>query len=193
MSKKTDVGDYVERQIKWYSENEYLARPQLSKLKQGAGRSPGDIPEISGMILRGIPAGFIGEDGYASKEEWACYTALTLFALHQHGHNIKNNCMSTKNYASIGTAANRLKRMDENLGERILKYIQSAITANDISGVVTYIRPLIQMFQKKDIPLNYRTFAEDLYTLQFPDGRTKIGLKWSQDLYRYNKEDKDNE
>ena len=50
-----------------------------------------------------------------------------------------------------------------------------------------------KLFQKKDIPLNYRTFAEDLYTLQFPEGRAKIGLKWSQDLYRNNKEDKDNE
>ncbi len=196
MSRTKDVGDYVGKKIEGFAKNEYLARSRLAVLQRGAGKAPGEIPEIFGTVLRGMPSGFIGEDGAASKEEWACFTALTLFALHQQGNNVEKNCVNTKNYVSIGTAAGKLKatQADANADERILGRIRQITSASDISGAAWHLRSLIQLFKKNGIKINYQLLAEDLYTWQFPDGKNKISLKWGQDFFRKTKtEDKEDE
>lgn len=192
MSRKSEVGEYVSRKIDWLAQSEYLARSRLAELRRGAGKEPGEIPGVCGTVLSGMPSGFIGEGGYASKEEWACYTALTLFALHQQGTNIEKKCMNTKDYATIGIAANRMKlqQNDANGEERVFGHLQHIISADSINGAVWYLRSMIQQCKRLDIKVNYRQLAEDLYEWQFPDGKTRISLKWGQDFYRNLKETK---
>lgn len=48
------------------------------------GRQPGDLPALWGALLADMPEQLQGSNG-PSKAEWAVYTALTLFALHQQG------------------------------------------------------------------------------------------------------------
>ena len=195
MSRKAEVGDYVERTIQWYADNAFLARSRLTLLQRGAGKEPGELPEVYGSVIRSMPKGFIGEGGYASKEEWACYTALTLFALHQQGKDIEKDCVHTPKYVSIGTATNRLKGTtdDANEDERLMKRIRQIVSANDISGVAWHLRSMVQMYKKAWIRVNYRILAEDLYEWQFPEGKQKVSLKWGQDYNRTVKEEEDYE
>lgn len=59
-------------------------RAELAELRRGVGRQPGDLPALWGALLADMPEQLQGSNG-PSKAEWAVYTALTLFALHQQG------------------------------------------------------------------------------------------------------------
>ena len=59
-------------------------RAELAELRRGVGRQPGDLPALGGALLADMPEQLQGSNG-PSKAEWAVYTALTLFALHQQG------------------------------------------------------------------------------------------------------------
>ena len=66
-------------------------RAELAELRRGVGRQPGDLPALWGALLADMPEQLQGSNG-PSKAEWAVYTALTLFALHQQGAGRKNGC-----------------------------------------------------------------------------------------------------
>ena len=59
----------------------------LANLRRGAGRVPGELPELWGEFLGDLPEELYGSKRGPSRAEWAVYTALTLFALHQQGHD----------------------------------------------------------------------------------------------------------
>ena len=59
-------------------------RAELAELRRGVGSQPGDLPALWGALLADMPEQLQGSNG-PSKAEWAVYTALTLFALHQQG------------------------------------------------------------------------------------------------------------
>ena len=59
-------------------------RAELAELRHGIGHAPGELPAIWGAFLTDLPEEFYRNDGNASPGEWAVYTALTMFALHQH-------------------------------------------------------------------------------------------------------------
>ena len=61
------------------------ANAQLAVWRRGIGHKPGELPALWGAFLADMPEEFYGRDGNPSREEWAVYTALTLFALHQQG------------------------------------------------------------------------------------------------------------
>ena len=61
-----------------------VLRAALAELRRGVGKKPGDIPQLWGYFLQDMPEEFFGNKE-PSKAEWAIYTALTLFALHQQG------------------------------------------------------------------------------------------------------------
>ena len=70
-----------------------MSRAELAELRRGVGRAPGEKPMLWGTILTNLPEEFYGRNGEPSRAEWAIYIALTMFALHQQGHDIKTECM----------------------------------------------------------------------------------------------------
>ena len=56
----------------------------LAELRRGIGKIPGEVPQLWGYFLDSMPEEFYG-DNEPSRAEWAVYTSLTLFALHQQG------------------------------------------------------------------------------------------------------------
>ena len=66
-------------------------RAELAKLRRGVGHAPGDLPELWGSFLLGMPESFQGRSG-PSHAEWAVYLALTLYAVHQQGNDRPMNC-----------------------------------------------------------------------------------------------------
>ena len=68
-------------------------RSTLAHLRRGAGCTPGEMPQLWGFFLDGMPEEWMG-NREPSRAEWAIYTALTLFALHQQGKDPETEWMS---------------------------------------------------------------------------------------------------
>ena len=85
--KTQDVRMYTAQRLHWlWALPDNQRRAELAKLRRGVGRKPGDLPELWGSFLRGMPEDFQGRSG-PSHAEWAVYLALTLYAVHQQGND----------------------------------------------------------------------------------------------------------
>ncbi len=75
-------------------ERRYPGRAELARMRQGIGKRPGDIPELWGMLFADVPEEMEGKWNEPAGVEWAVYTALTLYVLHQQGRDIRSECMN---------------------------------------------------------------------------------------------------
>ena len=178
------VSEFTNRKIEYLhhivEKNQY--RAVLANLRKGVGRTPGDIPQLWEFFLEGLPDQLQGNDG-PSKEEWAIYNALTLFALHQQGKTRETQWMC-KNNVGIGKAMAQLVHSDSDL-KRIKRRFDIFVTSKSIEEFTYHLRSIIQMLRDKEIPLDYPKLATDLYLCQNRAFTSKIRLKWGQDFYRY--------
>lgn len=185
-NKSAMIRKFVASKLNWLRkmpENAY--RAELANLRRGAGKKPGDLPELWGTILKDMPEEFYGKNGEASKEEWAVYTVLTTFAVHQQGHS-QNEWMSTD--CPFGSAVRKLAPNDDEL-ERVLRRFNAFATSADIEEASHYLRGLAQLLRGTDMPFDYPALAADLYYFQLPESAPKVRLKWGQDFYRINKKE----
>ena len=65
---------------------------------------PGDLPQLWGMLFDQLPEDMLGRRGEPSRAEWAIYTAITLYALHQQGRDPQQASMHREGI-SLGKAA----------------------------------------------------------------------------------------
>ena len=152
----------------------------LAELRRGAGRIPGEMPELWGILLRGLPDDLQSRNGEPSYGEWAIYTALTMFALHQQG----NSESMHKKGISLGSAVSRLKKEDtDDEEERILKRFNQVVTADDMQEFSHYLRNITALLSSDGIALDYAELAADIFRFQNPANRYKVRLKWGQDFY----------
>lgn len=176
----------VSRKIRIIQEgDEAVVKSRLAKLRHGIGLIPGEQPELWGMIFDGLPEQMLGKYGSPSKEEWAIYSALTLYALHQQGHDIHTQNMNIGKQ-SLGMAASKLVYAQggtEDDRERVSRRFNQIALANDIDALVYYIRTFIPLLSANDIGLDYPMLAQDIYMFQTTTGKSKVKLKWGQDYY----------
>ena len=132
-------------------------RAELAELRRGVGRQPGDLPALWGALLADMPEQLQGSNG-PSKAEWAVYTALTLFALHQQGE--------------AGISMNQPGRT---LGGAVRQLAEKTAAGQDWTES--------SVLRREGIPLDYPQLAEDLYQYQFVDGAPNVRLRWGRDLY----------
>ncbi len=185
-NKSAMIRKFVASKLNWLRkmpENAY--RAELANLRRGAGKKPGDLPELLGTILQNMPEEFYGKNGEASKEEWAVYIALTTFAVHQQGRS-QNEWMSSE--CPFGSAVRKLAPSDDTL-ERVLRRFNAFATAADIDEAAHYLRGLAQLLRSEGISFDYQALAADLYYFQFPESAPKVRLKWGQDFYRIKKKE----
>ena len=153
--------------------NPAIQKASLADLRRGVGHTPGDIPQLWGEFLSDLPETMYGRGGKPSREEWAIYTALTLFALHQQGHDPIKEPMH---------------REGESLGGAVGRLATGEATADSVAGLSHYLRGLVQLLRAQDIPLDYAALARDVYLYQNPDTAGQVRLRWGQDFYAcYNK------
>lgn len=168
------------------------ARAALANLRHGVGHVPGEIPEIWGEFLLNIPEEFLGKDGEPSRAEWAIYTALTLFALHQQGKDRAAESMNREG-VSLGSAAARLIENEDDR-ERVSRRFYPVATATDMIDLSQHLRGLVTLFRANSIALDYSILAADLYLFQNPDTADHVRLHWGEDFCRTNSnQEKQNE
>jgi len=164
------------------------SRAMLAKLRRGIGKQPGELPELFEVFLEGMPEEMYGKDGKPSYAEWAIYTALTLFALHQQGKDrpmsVASNPEDNVIGNSLGAAVGHLVRRDKEREPAIRKRFDAVATANEFAELAHHARGLVQLLRAEDIPLDYPRFAEELYWYQFDEVRNRIRLRWGEDYYR---------
>ena len=182
ISARDKIGKYVYGQIAMLTENMKYGggKAMLANLRRGAGKTPGELPELWGIFLNGIPDEMLSRNGEPTKAEWAIYIALTMFALQQQG----NGESVHQNGISFGRAAAMLMNdQTDDERERVLRRFGPAVTANDMYEFSHYIRCLIELICNKGIKLDYIMLAKDIYDFQFSEGKKKVQLRWGQDFY----------
>lgn len=179
-----EIRSYVHWQIKriTQSSNENNIRADLAKLRRGIGKKPGAIPELWTYTLEGLPDRFVSKTGKATQGEWAIYTAITLYSLHQQGLSTKDQCMCNDKYSFAKAIAHLIENEDDL--KRIKRRFDATATSQDMTELAYHVRGLIQQLRSRKVPFNYPEFAEDLYWFQFPAHMDNVLLRWGQDFYR---------
>lgn len=193
--------DYLIRKITEKKINNLLAdgpwsRAALAKLRRGIGKHPGELPELFEIVFSDLPEELYGVNGKPSYAEWAIFTALTLFSLHQQGKE-KPMCETgekdnRKNGNSLGAAVGLLVKKDREREIAVKRRFDTVCTSADFSELSYHARGLIQLLKANDITLDYPRFAEDLYYYQFEEIRNRIRLRWGEDYYRVSQNNKEN-
>ena len=169
---------------------------QLANLRRGVGRKPSDMPELWGMLFATMPEEMLSANGEPTRAEWAVYTALTLYALHQQGRTIRKENMHRmgKDEYKLGRAVARLVKREDEDRERIARRFNAFATAGDMQEAAYYLRGLVQLLRAEGIPLDYGKLAENLYNFQNTTCASKVRLEWGQDFYYKPKtEDEEND
>ena len=185
--KANDVKNFTVWQLKrLQSLPESQWRAELAQLRQGVGHNPGDLPVLWGSFLAGMPEHLRGTDG-PSEAEWAIYTALTLFALHQQGADRVNERMDQQG-KTLGGAVRQLAASTMAPGQdwtesSVLRRFNALATADSMPEIAHHLRGMIQLLRRERIPLDYPQLAEDLYRFQFVESAANVRLQWGRALY----------
>ncbi len=176
------IGKYVYGQIAMLTENMKYGggKAMLANLRRGAGKTPGELPEIWGIFLNGIPDEMLSRNGEPTKAEWAIYISLTMFALHQQGNS---ECVHKEGVGFGRAAAMLMNEQSDKERERVLRRFGPAVTANDMYELSHHMRSLIELMRNKGIKLDYVMLAKDIYDFQSGEGKKKARLRWGQDFY----------
>lgn len=177
MSKSEEVYYHVKRRIEYLSgiADQGTGKGMLANLRRGIGKEPGELPELWGMIFEKMPDEIIDAAG----AEWAVYTALTLYALHQQGktENVHADGIS------FGTAARALVQNEDDR-DRILKRLNLVATAPAPKDLAYHLRGIIQLLKGTEARLDYARLAKELYQFRDPEKANRIRLSWARDFYR---------
>lgn len=186
-TRKQMVRDYTIRQIAWLERHLHDSggRGALAQLRHGIGRRPGALPQLWGRFLADMPEEWYTANGKPSREEWAIYIALTLFAMHQQSREESVNQQDV----SLGTAAQRLldeEKPDQDASDvqRVWKRLAIVAQADDVEELAYRLRQFISLLRARDIGLDYGGLAADLYEFQFQDGAEGVKLRWGQDFFK---------
>lgn len=183
----TSVANYVGQRIYSLAADEKTldrsaSKARLARLRHGAGKSPGELPELWGEFLQSLPEELMGKDK-PSYAEWAVYTALTLFALHQQGHTEPMHAVGDEN--RLGAAVSKLVHSsDEDEIERVRFKLSLAANSDDMTELAYRLKTIVQLLSREKIKLNYTDLARDLFWFQHERSTDNVRLKWGQDFYK---------
>lgn len=189
--RKEMLQSYMARRLNSFvrDPNESRVRATLANLRRGIGRKPGEMPELWGLLFADMPEELMSRSGEPTRAEWAAYTALTLYALHQQGKSIRDKNMHTiEEFGRLGRAVGRLVTNDDER-ERVARRFNAFATANDMQEAAHYLRGLVQLLKAEDIQLDYVRLASELYDFQIADYAASVRLTWGQDFYRMKQDD----
>lgn len=180
------IADYVSRRIYSIAKDEKSleaggSKARLAHLRSGIGKAPGEMPELWGEFLDELPPELLGKTNEPSRAEWAVYTALTLFALHQQGHSEPMNDPDGR--TDLGAAARMLigNPKDDDEVERVRFKLSLAANSEDMTELAYHLKTLVRLFSRGDIRLDYRGLAADLF--RFQSDADKVRLKWGRSFY----------
>lgn len=116
----------------------------------------------------------------------AAKATLELYSLHQQSRRrgvAQGTEDAGKGRMTFGRAC-RLINPDTEYANGVKRRLQAVEAAPDFNGAVRNVRSLITLMRAADdgaITLDYRSLAQDLYQIQFPEARGEVFMRWSMD------------
>lgn len=180
MSRADEVYKFTLRKIMYLQsiKDSGAGKGFLAELRRGVGKHPGEMPELWGFIFGDMPAELLG-DKYASRSEWAVYTALTLYALHCQGSDMEVYSEGV----SIGQAAAGLVGSEDDI-PRVTNRLNLVVTAVSQDDLAYYLRGLMQLIKGCNTGLDHAMLAKEIYLFSNSDAANDIKLRWGRDFYR---------
>ena len=178
------IREHIGRKI-WELQNSPDASAQLAKLRRGVGKVMENSPESWAIILSDLPQELLGKgrgDQFEpSASENAIHVSLGLFALHCRG----NDVVDVSSEGSFARACRRLVDPSRSNEVAVSRCFDAILSADSFEELTYHVRGMVAMMASSSptIGFDYRSFAEDLYNIQFPDGRRRTLLRWGQDFY----------
>ena len=185
------VRQYTQRQLARLDKqrNDSQGRAAMAHLRRGVGHVPGELPALWGSFLAGLPEELRSTSGEPSRAEWAIYTALTLYALHQQG---KADSVQAED-VSLGKAALRLAGGSEDDRQRIWRRLNLVAQADDMPELSYRLRQLVTLLKAGGVGLDYALLAADLFEYQFEASANRVRLRWGQDFFHTSKNEEDHD
>lgn len=158
------------------------ARATLSTLRRAVSRDPGRDPLAWGLVLEGdegdiLPEHLLGRSDEPSRAEWAAYTALTCYAVHQQSQSRPMHVPGS----SFGEAIGKLvPRTSESVKARF----DALLTSAGFTAMRYHLRSLVTLLRSEGVAFDYGRFAEDLARLQDPRARDRVLLAWGRDYVK---------
>lgn len=180
----SEFGRVVDRKVTALQERFCRSRPDagvvadLARLRRGAGKDAGEIPELWHLTLGELPQPPAGTGDGPTREERAVHLALTLYGLHQQSMRQR---MHAPGY-SVGRSA-RLCGHKFN-PEAVHRRFVALGTASSFMEAAHHLRGLVQQMRAAEVPLDYGRLADDLVGLQIPERAQSVLLTWGRDFHR---------
>ncbi|WP_309131319.1 type I-E CRISPR-associated protein Cse2/CasB [Brevibacterium sp.] len=163
------------------------ARATLAKLRRAAGEAAESNPLAWAAAFDILGESFVqryeNSPSHTMPDEFAAFTALTLYAVHQQSqskpmHFVSNN---TSPLRSFGHAAGELARTRDS--NSIKKRFDAIVTTRNASTRLHHLRGLTEILSTDGIGLNYGNHAEDIRSSLFPEWDQTV-LRWIRDFAR---------
>jgi len=169
-----------------YNQENSWSKAALAKLRRGIGKEIGEMPELLEYVLSSLPEEFYQKrNNEIEKAEKAIYQALTLFAFHQQGKNIFMGAKDNECGSSLGSAIRLLINKNPDKEVAIKRRFDKILTSANIEELAVHSRGIIGMLKDSNIPVDYINYANDLYWFQYPEGKKRVILRWSEDYFRF--------
>ncbi|MEU0133095.1 type I-E CRISPR-associated protein Cse2/CasB [Streptomyces sp. NPDC006296] len=166
----------------------------LARLRRGAGRGAGQLPDLWNLIDTG-PLHAPPDDARPLREnelvraEDALHVSLTLWALHQQSRPTGMHQTDRKDHRrGLGTAVRRMMTPGE-IDEPLRKRLVRAGTAPDLTSLAQRLRDIVVLLRRADIPLDYALLAGQLYTWQRPGGADAVRREWGSSFHAWHDQD----
>lgn len=183
--RRNELGDHVARTVGGLQARALSTTPQpeaisaLARLRRGIGRAPGFDYTLEKYVQ--VPPDLLGYQptDEPTAAEQAVHDAVTLYALHQQSRRERMHVDGR----GLGQALAELVRKSTG-PDGVRRRFAALGTASSYPESIYHLRSLITMLREHQIPLDYGLLAEDLRTLQRPDGRPQIQAIWGREFFR---------
>ena len=177
-----------------YLADEAKAVAALARLRRGAGRDAGQLPDLWELVdtspLHELPRGERAlSEAELSRAEDAVHVALTLWALHQQARSTGMHQLHRRERPrGLGAAVHRLMKADE-IDEPLRKRLVRAGTAPDLTTLAQRLRDIVVLLRRDEIRLDYALLAGQLYQWQWPGGADIVRTHWGRSFHAWREDD----
>ncbi|MFJ4518310.1 type I-E CRISPR-associated protein Cse2/CasB [Streptomyces sp. NPDC088816] len=179
-----------------YLDDQSHAVASLARLRRGAGREAGQLPDLWALIdtgpLHETPDGArpLSERELVRAED-ALHVALTLYALHQQSRRSgMYQADRPDRWRGLGAAVRRMMKPGE-IDEPVHKRLVRAGTAPDLPVLAQRLRDIVVLLRREDIQLDHALLAGQLYTWQWPSGADTVRREWGRSFHAWHDKPKD--
>ncbi|WP_341727833.1 type I-E CRISPR-associated protein Cse2/CasB [Brooklawnia sp.] len=147
----------------------------LSAMRTGLGREPGDVPAMWRMYRE------LTKDGRLTPALRAEHAALGLYGLHQQGQRY---CVH-KQDVSVASALKLLRSSDRFSTDAVDARFTRAVTSTDLDALTFHLRGLVSQLKsiERPAPFDYTMLLADLRNWQSPDRQSRIRRSWASKYF----------